>query len=87
MKPTLQKLYNGEIRPDLHAPETDEFLDNRNKFNKNFAALKDFMPELEPKITALLDDHDMMCEAERKDMFQYGFDLGVRLVLEALSQA
>lgn len=85
MKPTLQKVYDCEIRPDLHTPETDEFAASLNAFNKNLAALKDFVPELEPKLTPLIDYQTIMCEEKRKDMFQYGFDLGVHLVLEALS--
>lgn len=38
-----------------------------------------------PNITALLDECDLLRSMEREEMFQYGFCLGLRLVLEALS--
>lgn len=86
MTPTIQKLYNGELRPDLRNPETDETLDSQISFNQSIKALNEFMPELEPKISAILDTQNRISEAERKDMFQYGFSLGVRLIVESLSQ-
>ncbi len=85
MTPTLQKLYDGELRPDLRTPETTEYVDSHILFNSNFDALKNLVPEFEPKLTTIMEHHTAMCAAERKDMFQYGFSLGVRLVLEALS--
>ena len=85
MNTILEQLYNGELRPDLRKPESDEMLDSQISFNQSVNALNEFMPELEPKISAILDAQGRISEAERKDMFQYGFSLGVRLVVEAMS--
>ena len=86
MPSIIQQLYDGELRPDLRTPETDEFLESCKAFQKDFAALKGVMPDLEPRLSALIDDYAGMGGAERRDMFQYGFSLGVRLIVEALSQ-
>lgn len=86
MPSIIQQLYDGELRPDLRNPETDETLESQISFNQSVKALNEFMPELEPKISAILDTQGRISEAERRDMFQYGFSLGVRLIVEALSQ-
>lgn len=86
MNTILEQLYNGELRPDLRKPESDEILDTEIAFRSSVKALNEFMPELEPKISAILDAQGSISEAGRKDMFQYGFSLGVRLIVEAMSQ-
>lgn len=86
MSSIIQQLYDGKLRPDLRKTESDEMLDHEITFRNGVKALNEFMPELEPKISAILDAQNRISEAERKDMFQYGFSLGVRLIVESLSQ-
>ena len=88
MKSILQQLYEGEIRPDLTVkPQSDEYLDAQIAFKQGGENLRAFMPELEPKLSGIIDQHLILCECERKEMFQYGFSLGVKLVVEALAQS
>lgn len=90
MKPTLQQLYQGELRPNrLPSPTSEEYQDSFTAFNnaseRLTQALKAIAPELEPLFKNILDEHTLLCIIEKEDMFQYGFSLGVRLVMEALS--
>ena len=85
MTPTLEKLYAGELRPDLYVPQSEEYLDSQNAFHKSSESLKILLPDIAPKIDHLLDEYRIMSAVEREELFQYGFRVGVRLVIEALS--
>ena len=87
MTPILQKLYHGKLCGGTVQIQTDEYLDSRNSADQNRQWLKEeCSPKQYERIQILLDEHDIMTSIDREAVFQQGFSLGVRLVLEALSQ-
>ena len=86
MTPILQKLYYGNLRGGTVQIQTDEYLDSRNSAKQNRQWLKEeCSPKQYERILILLDEYDTMNSIDREAVFQQGFSLGVRLVLEALS--
>lgn len=87
MTPTLQKLYYGQLRCASVRNPTPEYLDSRRAAEENSQWLREkCSPEQYERIQILLDEHGTIGSMDREDVFQQGFSLGVRLVLEALSQ-
>lgn len=85
MQPILRQLYSGELCPGQQMPKSDEYMDSHNALLKSSEDLKARFPELESKIKDLLNEYSLMNTIEREEMFEYGFSLGIRLVLDALS--
>ena len=86
MTPTLEKLYYGKLCGGAVQIQTEEYMDSRNSAKKNRQWLKEkCSPKQYERIQTLLDEHAIMNSIDREAVFQQGFSLGVRLVLEALS--
>ena len=86
MTPTLEKLYYGKLCGGTIQMQTDEYIDSHNSAKHAQQWLKEeCSPKQYERIQTLLDEHAIMHSIDREAIFQQGFSLGVRLVLEALS--
>ncbi len=89
MKSALEQLYAGGLYPSRRAaPLTEEYKDSYEAFSAGREALsrqlRELDPELERRLSNMLDESEILNALDREDMFYYGFHLGVRLLSEAL---
>ncbi len=89
MRSALEQLYSGELHPSRRpAPLTEAYQDSYDAFCKGRETLTrrlcEIDPELERRLSNMLDELEILNALDREDMFCYGFHLGVRLLSEAL---
>ena len=85
MKSILEQLYYGQLFPaENPIPTSQEYQDARNAFFDNAEALYQRHKDIEKEMDSVIDDYGQVCALESRDMFCYGFRLGVRLLLDAL---
>lgn len=92
MKSVLQGFYEGEHSSQRRmAPMTEEYRDSYEAFCKGredlMKRLHEMDPELEKKLSNLLDELKILGALDRENMFCCGFSLGMRLLSEALYYA
>ena len=84
MKKTLTELWYGNVIPHEHKRDYSPHLTELAKRNRTalVATLNDEQKELLEKYEGSADEISGFCE---RDSFIYGFRLGMRLAIEALS--
>lgn len=89
MKSILEQLYAGELYPSRRAaPLTEEYKDSYDAFCTGRETLSEWLhevePEMETKLSNMLDELEILGALDREDMFYYGLSLGMQLLSEAL---
>lgn len=86
MDSLLQKLYNGELRPNEQYQSLLTDYQVLQRYEGFAQKLQELSPLLEEEFRLILDSHLDAVEEEFSAVFQEGFRLGAQMMLEILKE-